>query len=287
MILDVSYGDGSAEGLLASMSLIMGIAGVISLISIVAQWKLFKKAGKSGWLSIIPIVNIFVLMDIAKIPKWKFILLFVPIAQIYIMFKLYIELAHQFGKSTGFGVGMVFLPIIFLPMLAFGSATYLGSVADAPMMNYTYSVSSTPNPSSMGGMQPMNNGMAPMMAQQPMNQGMQPMNNGMAPMMGQQPMNQGMQPMNNGMAPMMAQQPMNQGMQPMNNGMAPMMGQQPMNQGMQPMGYGQVPQQNYAPVAPPGKKICPACGNQVAQDAPTCFLCGHKFSSLETNNSSI
>ena len=48
----------------------------------------------------------------------------------------------------------------------------------------------------------------------------QPMNNGMNPMMGQQPMNPSMQPMNNGMAPMMGQ-PMNPGMPNQGNMAAP------------------------------------------------------------------
>ena len=37
---------------------------------------------------------------------------------------MYIEIAHKFGKSTGFGVGMVLLNVIFIPMLGFSDATY-------------------------------------------------------------------------------------------------------------------------------------------------------------------
>ena len=43
----------------------------------------------------------------------------VPFANIYAMFKIYIELAHKFGKSTGFGVLTVFFNVICLPILAF------------------------------------------------------------------------------------------------------------------------------------------------------------------------
>ena len=35
-----------------------------------------------------------------------------------------IELAKVFGKSAGFGIVIAFLGIIFLPILAFGDATY-------------------------------------------------------------------------------------------------------------------------------------------------------------------
>lgn len=39
---------------------------------------------------------------------------------------IYIELANRFGKSAGFGIGLVFLGFIFFPILGFGEAKYLG-----------------------------------------------------------------------------------------------------------------------------------------------------------------
>lgn len=35
-----------------------------------------------------------------------------------------LRLAKAFGKSTGFGVGLILLGFIFLPILAFGRADY-------------------------------------------------------------------------------------------------------------------------------------------------------------------
>ncbi|WP_374758343.1 DUF5684 domain-containing protein [Thermonema sp.] len=40
---------------------------------------------------------------------------------------MYIDLAKSFGKGTGFGIGMLLVPFVFLPMLAFGDAEYEGS----------------------------------------------------------------------------------------------------------------------------------------------------------------
>ena len=38
--------------------------------------------------------------------------------------------AHpSLGKSTGFAIGLLFLSFIFIPMLAFGDAQYLGPIA--------------------------------------------------------------------------------------------------------------------------------------------------------------
>jgi hypothetical protein len=41
------------------------------------------------------------------------------------------ELSKSFGKGAGFTVGMLFLPIIFYPILAFGSAQYVGPGGNA------------------------------------------------------------------------------------------------------------------------------------------------------------
>ena len=97
---------------------------------LISMWKVFKKAGKPGWASIIPIYNIYTMIQIAKLPTYYLLLFMIPIANIYAMFKIYIELAHKFNKSTGFGVGLIFLSVIFFPMLAFGDATYEDSIIE-------------------------------------------------------------------------------------------------------------------------------------------------------------
>lgn len=100
---------------------------VVGVLLIVSLWMIFKKAGKPGWASIVPIYNIIVLIQVAGLPLWYIILLLIPFANIYAIFKIYIELAHKFGKSTGFGVLTVFFSEICLPILAFDkNATYNG-----------------------------------------------------------------------------------------------------------------------------------------------------------------
>ena len=100
---------------------------VVGVLLIASLWMIFKKAGKPGWASIVPIYNIIVLIQVAGLPLWYIILLLIPFANIYAIFKIYIELAHKFGKSTGFGVLTVFFSEICLPILAFDkNATYNG-----------------------------------------------------------------------------------------------------------------------------------------------------------------
>lgn len=103
------------------------ISSILGLFMIISTWRIFKKAGKHGWASIVPIYNFIVLIEVAGLPLWYFILFLIPFVNIYAMFKIYIELAHKFGKGTGFGVATVFFPIICLPVLAFGKCKYEGS----------------------------------------------------------------------------------------------------------------------------------------------------------------
>jgi hypothetical protein len=93
----------------------------------IGMWKVFEKAGKPGWAAIVPLYNIWVLVEIAEKPSsWFFLILCVPCANIVFQILLYIEIANKFGQGAGFGVGLAFLPMIFWPILGFGSAEYEG-----------------------------------------------------------------------------------------------------------------------------------------------------------------
>lgn len=97
----------------------------IVVFMIACQWKIYSKAGKPGWACLVPIYNIVVLLEIVKKPIWWLILLMVPIVNIVIAIIVLVELAKAFGKDAGFAIGMLLLPIVFYPMLAFGSAQYV------------------------------------------------------------------------------------------------------------------------------------------------------------------
>jgi hypothetical protein len=101
----------------------------IIIIIIASIWKIFTKAAQPGWASIIPIYNILKLLEIVGRPLWWIFIFLIPVIGIIAHFIVSIDLAKSFGKGTGFGVGMVLLPFIFLPILAFGDAEYQGPAA--------------------------------------------------------------------------------------------------------------------------------------------------------------
>jgi len=107
------------------------VLAVVAVIEIAAIWRIFVKAGQPGWASIVPIYNVVVLLRITGKPTWWVILMLVPLVNIVIAIIETVALAKVFGKGGGYAVGLIFLPFVFLPMLAWGDAQYQLSAAPA------------------------------------------------------------------------------------------------------------------------------------------------------------
>lgn len=114
----------AAEGAGAAGAFVLIIQLAILVLMLVAMWKVFTKAGQPGWACIIPIYNIYILTKIAGKPGWWVLLMFVPVVNFIISILLSLALATNFGKSAGFAIGLLLLPFIFYPILAFGDAQY-------------------------------------------------------------------------------------------------------------------------------------------------------------------
>lgn len=101
----------------------------VAVLVIIAGWRIFEKAGKPGWTSIIPIYNIIVLLEIIGKPLWWIVLFFIPAVNIIFGVIVLNLLSKSFGKGVGFTIGLIFLPFIFFPLLGFDdSAQYIGPV---------------------------------------------------------------------------------------------------------------------------------------------------------------
>lgn len=98
----------------------------LDALLIVALWFIFQKAGEPGWKCLIPFYNVYTEFDFVFGDGIRFLLLLIPFYNIYLFFKFCIALAKCFEKSAGFGIGIAFLPWIFLSILAFEPYVYLG-----------------------------------------------------------------------------------------------------------------------------------------------------------------
>ena len=117
-------GGGAAAGAIGGVMMLVWLAVMVLVIA--GIWKVFTKAGEPGWAAIVPIYNIIVLLKIAGRPAWWFILLLIPVVGLIVGIMVSIDVAKKFGQGTGFGVGLAILPMIFYPVLGFGSSTHRG-----------------------------------------------------------------------------------------------------------------------------------------------------------------
>lgn len=116
---------------LGGIFIIFAIIYVLSMTAllvfeVIAAWKMFEKAGKPGWASIVPVYNVVVLLDIIGY-KWYYIFLFLlggipfigQVALILFLISFSIKLAKSYNQSTGFGIGLLLISMVFVPIIAF------------------------------------------------------------------------------------------------------------------------------------------------------------------------
>ena len=102
------------------------ISILIMAFFIIVYWIIFTKAGEEGWKSLIPIYNVYILYKITWGNGLIFLLLLVPFVNFIVGILTINKLSKCFGHGLGFTLGLLFLPIIFLPLLAFGDSRYEG-----------------------------------------------------------------------------------------------------------------------------------------------------------------
>ncbi len=125
------------------------IAGILTLV---AYWRIYTKAGEEGWKAIIPIYGTYVLYQftwdikmfwimfgsffcgcllaitgaVSGISLLVFLGLIAFLAGIVIDLFQSHALSCSFGHGIGFTLGLLFLTPVFLLILAFGSSEYQG-----------------------------------------------------------------------------------------------------------------------------------------------------------------
>jgi hypothetical protein len=104
---------------------------ILSVLVLVGMWGVFEKAGQPGWASIVPFYGMYVLIvDILEMPPVWFWLLLIPLVNVFVLlpliFMIPFLLAEKFEQDAGFGIGLLFLPFIFYPILGLGDARYCG-----------------------------------------------------------------------------------------------------------------------------------------------------------------
>ncbi|MCY2932304.1 MAG: DUF5684 domain-containing protein [Planctomycetota bacterium] len=114
----------------------MGLVFILELAFIalifVSLWKIAEKAGRQGWEGIVPIYNTYVLTQIVGLPILWFVLSLIPCVNIVAAIMIMLSLAKVFGKEPAFAIGLILLPFVFMPLLAFSDAKYTAPAPPAP-----------------------------------------------------------------------------------------------------------------------------------------------------------
>jgi hypothetical protein len=92
---------------------------LFSFLVMCSTFNIFKKAEKDSNLSFIPVYNLLILLDIVKMSRLCFILLLFPVINVLVMIIIMYRLSIVFQTSTVFALGLMFLAVIFLPLLNF------------------------------------------------------------------------------------------------------------------------------------------------------------------------
>ncbi len=139
------------EVLLAGLAIYGTISLIWYIIMIIANWKIFTKAGQPGWMSIIPILNTFILFKISWNTKMFWVMLgagvlgsvfsgmagdqggilailalICSLVMIVICIVDVHKLSKSFGHGIGFTLGLLFLSPIFTLILGLGKSEYIG-----------------------------------------------------------------------------------------------------------------------------------------------------------------
>ncbi len=138
--MSAEEGPAAAVGIMALLAAFFIPILILVAVFIIAQWKIYSKAGQPGWAALIPVYSTIVLLEVQRRPVWWIVFYLiapVPIAGSLSFLAMYIimclDLAKQFGKGGGFAAGLILLFPIFLLILAFGGAQYQGApAASAP-----------------------------------------------------------------------------------------------------------------------------------------------------------
>ncbi|MGY3565461.1 DUF5684 domain-containing protein [Sinomonas sp. RB5] len=135
-----TYGTSSGD---AAVGLIGGLFGAVIGLAVVGllYMGIFTKAGRPAWEAYVPFYNFYVLItQIVGRPAWWFWVIIASSVIPVLNFITWIaaavfgilvmnDLSKSFGKDSAYTVGLVLLPIVFVPMLGYGQAQYLGKGA--------------------------------------------------------------------------------------------------------------------------------------------------------------
>ena len=111
-------------GWLAMIRIILCLA--IVALMIVSRWRVFKKASLPGWGIFVPFYNRYLMFKVGGRSGRNFLWILIPPVFIILMLINAFKIAERFWKHWAYGLGIRFIKVVFIPILAFDDSKYLG-----------------------------------------------------------------------------------------------------------------------------------------------------------------
>lgn len=92
---------------------------LFSLLIMLTCSNIFKVSEKKKASLLIPLYNLVIFLDIVNMNRFYFILLLFPVVNILVIYIMLYRLSIVFHTTKSFAFGLIFLPIVFLPILNF------------------------------------------------------------------------------------------------------------------------------------------------------------------------
>lgn len=92
---------------------------LFSLLIMLTCSNIFKVSEKKKVSLLIPLYNLIIFLDIVNMNRFYFILLLFPVVNILVIYIMLYRLSIVFHTTKSFAFGLIFLPIVFLPILNF------------------------------------------------------------------------------------------------------------------------------------------------------------------------
>ncbi len=95
------------------------ISLIFSFLFVFLGDNIFREFKQKENVNYIPFYNLLILLDIVKMPRIYFVLLFLPILNIICICMIMYRLSIVYRTSRAFSIGLILLPVIFVPILNF------------------------------------------------------------------------------------------------------------------------------------------------------------------------
>ena len=92
---------------------------LFSLLIMLTCSNIFKVSEKKKASLLIPLYNLVIFLDIVNMNRFYFILLLFPVVYVLVIYIMLYRLSIVFHTTKSFAFGLIFLPIVFLPILNF------------------------------------------------------------------------------------------------------------------------------------------------------------------------